>query len=49
MNIDRHEDQGGRSEAVRRLKFCLDQLENRGFAEEGRLELRFDMLHVSEG
>ncbi len=31
MIIDRQKDQGGRFEAIRRIKFCLDQLEKNGF------------------
>lgn len=27
MDIDRHVDQGGLHEAIKRVKFCLDQLE----------------------
>lgn len=31
MDIDRNKFQGDLCEALRRVKFCLDQLENQGF------------------
>ena len=34
MNIDRNKPQGGQSEARKRVKYCLDQLEQHGFKKD---------------
>lgn len=33
MNIDREVPQGGLDEAIKRVKFCLDQVERYGFSK----------------
>lgn len=34
LNINRNVDQGGLDTAIKRIKFCLDQLEKQGFSKD---------------